>query len=200
MLLDKCPHCNASHVQANQRFRDQFKAGVDNVLWDVVRCQNPTCTKLVLAVLGASGVQKIYPSANFELDESINIAAEIREDFQEAGNCLGADCYKASMVMSRRALQRCLKENGCTQRNLVNAIDHALEHNILRPAFRPIAEEIREYGNLGAHPDDEQLSNVTRENAQQILDFVRLIIHDFYEVPAAAVKLRQGRGGQENSQ
>ncbi len=29
--------------------------------------------------------------------------------------------------------------------------------DIFREAFHPVATEIREYGNLGAHPDDNQL-------------------------------------------
>ncbi len=97
------------------------------------------------------------------------------------------------MVVSRRVLQRCLKEQGCDQRKLVNAIDAAMKQNILRTPFHPIATEIREYGNLGAHPDDDQLANATRGNAQQILEFARLLIHDFYEVPAAASKLKRNR-------
>ena len=97
------------------------------------------------------------------------------------------------MVMSRRALQRCLKEQGCTQHNLVNAIDEAIKQNILRKTFHDVAHEIRQYGNLGAHPDDDQLLNASRENAEQILEFVRIIIHDFYEIPAAVAKLRHKR-------
>ncbi len=95
--------------------------------------------------------------------------------------------------MSRRVLQRCLKEHGCTQHNLVDAIKYAGDQNILRKAFHAVAEEIRQYGNLGAHPDDDQLANANRENTAQVLEFARLIIHDFYEVPAAAGKPRQNR-------
>jgi hypothetical protein len=95
-------------------------------------------------------------------------------------------------------MQRALKEQGCTQNKLVNAIDEAIKGDILRSPFHAIANEIREYGNLGAHPDDDQLQNANRENAQQVLDFVRLLIHDFYEVPAAAMELRKSREGDTN--
>ena len=138
-------------------------------------------------------VKIIYPLGSFDLDSNIRIGQEMRSDFREAGLCLAAGCYKASMVMSRRVLQRSLKEQGCTQRNLVDAIDYAVKEGILRKAFHKVATEIRQYGNLGAHPDDEQLTNVNEKNAKQILDFARLLMHDFYEVPAAAENLRQAR-------
>jgi hypothetical protein len=194
MLIDKCPHCNASHVQTEQRFTEGLSPRASSTWWALLRCQNPQCQRLVLAEITERGeVRILYPIGQFDLDATVPVSQEIRDDFREAGLALGAGCYKASMVMSRRVLQRCLKEQGCTQRNLVDAINHALQQSILRKSFHGVAEEIREYGNLGAHPDDDQLSNAIRENAQQILDFARLFIHEFYEVPAAAARLKQSR-------
>ncbi len=194
MLIEKCPHCEASHVQTQTCSNEVLKTGDNSTFWKVLRCQNPDCQRLILAVTTPESVIKsIYPVGSYELDSTVQIPQEVRDDFREAGLCLGAGCYKASMVMSRRVLQRCLKEQGCDQRKLVHAIDHAIKQNILRNPFHPIATEIREFGNLGAHPDDDQLANATRGNAQQILEFIRLLIHDFYEVPAAASRLEQTR-------
>jgi len=194
MLLKRCPHCATAHVHATERFAEHQEGSDPVVQWRVVRCQNPRCDRLILALVTASGeITRLYPAGTFELPDEAPIAKEIRDDFREAGLCLGAGCYKASMVMSRRALQRCLKEQGSDQHNLVDAIDHAVKTNILRKSFHDLATEIRQYGNLGAHPDDDQLSNATHENAEQILEFVRLLIHEFYEVPAAAAKLKGRR-------
>ncbi len=68
-----------------------------------------------------------------------------------------------------------------------------IANNILRKSFHPLAEEIRQYGNLGAHPDDDQLSNANHDNAHQVLEFARLLIHEFYEIPASAQKLKASR-------
>jgi len=75
----------------------------------------------------------------------------------------------------------------------VDAIDHAMQQGILRKTFHAIATEIRQYGNLGAHPDDDQLQNANKENALQVLEFARLLIHDFYEIPATAARLKKQR-------
>jgi hypothetical protein len=79
------------------------------------------------------------------------------------------------------------------QHNLVDQIDHAVKNNVLRKAFHALAEEVRQYGNLGAHPDDDQLANATRESATHVLAFLELIVREFYEVPAAAANLKAAR-------
>lgn len=197
MLLSECPHCRVSHIQATTRFTDSKEQGVPAVRWSVVRCQNPLCQQLVLVEHDQQGLElRLYPFAGSELDPAVIESVELRDDFREATLCLAAGCYKASLVMSRRVLQRSLKGQGCTQKKLVAAIDYALKEGILREAFRAIATEIREYGNLGAHPDDDQLKNANRESAEKILSFARLLINEFYEIPAAAKRLRENRGGE----
>ena len=197
MLIEKCPHCNASHVQTQVKLREGLKENDTSELWNVVRCQNRRCLLLILAVTNNKDVlQQIYPAGTYEIEPNAKISKAIRDDYREAGLCLGAGCFKASMVMSRRVLQRCLKEQGCNQHKLVDAINHAVEHDILRKAFHPVATEIREYGNLGAHPDDDQLENANKQNAEQVFEFARLLIHEFYEVPAAVERLKMDREGQ----
>lgn len=194
MVLDQCPHCGVRHVQTQGRFSEALFVRDGAVLWHIVRCQNAACQRLVLVQATNTGnVQQVYPFVAYQLDSTADVPADIRDDFREAGVCLGASCYKASLVMSRRVLQRCLHDQGCTQNKLVDAINHAMQNNILRKAFHPLAEEIRQYGNLGAHPDDDQLQNANRESAHQVLEFARLLIHEFYEVPASAVLLKTKR-------
>jgi hypothetical protein len=196
MMIINCPHCGTQHVQTSLLYQSAHTAGKEK--WLVLQCQNNKCAKLVLYRAKAVSTNSeeflgLYPSASYEFPSESGIPTEIREDYREAGACLDVGCYKASLVMSRRALQRCLKEQGCTQKNLADAIEHAVKSNILRKAFHPLAEEIREFGNLSAHPDDEQLQNATRENAKQILDFVALIVEEFYEIPAQAKALKKKR-------
>jgi len=198
MLLDKCPHCNTNHVQTQQMWEERFSNGKpsENKHWLIVRCQNPPCQRLILVRFKEPekiNIEGIFPYGSYELDTSVDIDDEIRNDFREAGLCLSAGCYKASMVMSRRVLQRLLKEQGCTKHRLADAIQEAINNGILRKAFHEIATEIREYGNLGAHPDDDQLSNANTEKAETILSFSRLLIEEFYQIPAAAQKLRKDR-------
>lgn len=194
MILDQCPSCGVHHVQTTIVFTQPFDASNGARLWQVVRCQNASCKKLALVDLQNTGaINRIFPFADYELSPNAPIPAEIRNDFREAGVCLGAGCYRASLVMSRRVLQRCLADQGCAQNRLVDAINAALSGGVLRKAFHPLAEEIRQYGNLGAHPDDDNLTAANQTSAHQVLEFARLLIHEFYEVPASAAALKAVR-------
>jgi len=195
VIIDQCPHCLVRHVQSANAFKQPLSAKDGSVLWALERCQNQECTCLILIQQTNTGtIQQIFPFATYALDSNADISNEIRADFEEAGKCLGAGCFKASLVMSRRVLQRCLKAQGCDDHNLVDAIANSIKNNILRKAFHPLAEEIRQYGNLGAHPDDDQLQNANKTSAEQVLEFARLLIHEFYEVPAKADFLKRNRG------
>ena len=141
MIIDQCPHCGVRHVQTTSRFQEALSAQDGTVFWRLERCQNVICQRLVLVQMTKTGqVQQIYPFATFALDSNAKISREIRDDFDEAGMCLGAGCFKASLVMSRRVLQRCLKDQGCDQNKLVDAINNAIQSGILRKAFHPVIE------------------------------------------------------------
>lgn len=197
VIIEKCPNCKTSYVQTHIEWSGvsgkNYVPGSGRVMWYIHRCQNDTCKSLVMIEKTDDKLTYLFPFGAFHLDTSAPISDSIRKDFEEAGVCLAAGCFKSSLVMSRRALQRCLKEQDCNQRNLVDAIDAAIKNGILRKSFHSLAEEIRQYGNLGAHPDDDQLENVNQEAASQVLEFTRLLIHEFYEIPAAAAQLKANR-------
>lgn len=124
---------------------------------------------------------------------NVGIPEVIRSEFREAATCLDAGCYKAAMTMGRRVLQRVLKDKGCAERNLVDQIKEAEAKDILRACFKGLATEIRQYGNLGAHPDDDQLANCNKDHADLLLQFLKMIIHELYEIPAQAAVLKSRR-------
>ena len=127
MIIDQCPHCGVRHVQAASLFTQTLKDGDGTAFWSDLRCQNHSCKRLVLLEHDARSVPvRFFPFADYELTSSASIPTAVRDDFREAGLCLGAGCYKASLVMSRRVLQRCLADQGCNQNKLVDAINAAL--------------------------------------------------------------------------
>lgn len=50
-----------------------------------------------------------------------------------AGRGIVVECYRSSMVMSRRVLQQILNEQGCKKHKLVDATDEAMDTGVLRP-------------------------------------------------------------------
>ena len=179
MIIEKCPNCKASHVQTHMEWAGlsglhSLPGGKGRVIWNIHKCQNDKCNGLILIVETDQKTTHLFPLGEFELDATTDIPDLIRDDFREAGLCLTAGCFKASLVMSRRALQRCLKAQGCVQRNLADAIGAGINNDILRKAFH-------------------DLENANQKTASQVLEFTRLLIHEFYEIPAAAAQLKANR-------
>ena len=205
MIVERCPHCGTRHVDASVIWQSVLPA--EDEQWWVVACNNAKCRRVILVTTDRAGTQprRQFPGGRYEIDEHIPVGAEIRSEFREAATCLGAGCYRASLVMSRRALQRILKEQGCPQRNLggdEGALEHAIASGILRKPLHALAREIKEYGNLGAHPDDEQLESADHESAAHVLRFLDLIVGELYEVPDVAQQLTRKRtqGGDPSGQ
>lgn len=203
MILDECPYCAVRRIESTHvASGGNLVARKNTYLWEIWRCNG--CGNLLLmrrqiSSAGPLAPKRIYPARCYELDSSLPVLQQIRDEYAEAGRDLDVESYRSSMVMGRRVLQRLLKEQGCDQNRLVDQIKYAVDENILRQAFHSLAEEIRQYGNLGAHPDDDQLENCTRGNAETLLNFVCLLVEEFYALPAKAAALKSQRKGQDNS-
>ncbi len=162
--------------------------------WYVLTCNNPKCNRIVFAELDSTGkVVKMYPIGSHDLEPTLPISDEIRKEYREAGTDLDSGCFLSSMTMSRRILQRCLKDHGCDQRNLNEQIDAGKTSGVIPKRYYKIADEIRKYGNIGAHPDDDAMQLATKENAACLFGFAKMIIEEFYVLPAEAEKLTQQR-------
>lgn len=99
-------------MQTQRQFADSLSPQAGTVSWAVERCQNPAYERLVLVELTNQGeIQQVCPLAAHDLDSTASIPAEIQDDFRVAGLCLGAGCFKASLVMSRR-IHQCEGEYG----------------------------------------------------------------------------------------
>ena len=191
-LIEKCPHCGAKHVDTSSP-AVATGPGQPGIEWRILVCNNPECRKMVLAEHDNGKFVRIYPAGSFDIDEKLRISQAVRREFKEAGQCLVAGCFLASMTMSRRVLQRCLKEHGFDQRQLADQIDAAKLNGTIPKRYHSLADEIRVFGNIGAHPDEDQAINANRENAEQILGFLELLIEEFYVLPQKAERLRHQR-------
>jgi len=85
----------------------------------------------------------------------------IQQDVQEAERCHFAQCYKASVVMCRRALQLGLIEKGISDTRLKTMIQNASDKGILTGRNVALAESIKDFGDGGAHRPE----NITAQDA-----------------------------------
>lgn len=199
MRLDECPHCGTKHVEASQLYQETAGgAAKPTIWWRIVRCHHRECEKLVLVfvemISGGERIHGHYPAGKTELDSTVTtIPQAIRDEYGEAGKCLSIGCYLSSMTMSRRVLQRCLLFKNHDERQLFDQINAAKAAGTIPTAYHDLADEIREFGNIGAHPKDDKSHLVTAENAKHLLGFVALLIEEFFMIPARLSALRSKR-------
>ncbi|PKB64111.1 MAG: hypothetical protein BZY80_03825 [SAR202 cluster bacterium Io17-Chloro-G2] len=118
------------------------------------------------------------PSTNLSPD----IPDEVALAFAEAVSALHAHYPRASAVMARRTLEAVTVEQGETTGVLATRLRKLAESNLLEPTLADWATEVRLVGNIGGHFDP--ISDVSTEDAQQLISFTRVLLRYLYELPA----------------
>ena len=128
-----------------------------------------------------------------------SVPSSVAEDYVEAIKCFDICANRASVVMCRRALQSSVIEKGAKKDRLVNQIDELYDSQIITKDIRDWAHEIRLTGNIGAHPDEDGLEDVTPENAEELLKFMEEYLNYVYIMPAkvAAKRARKKKKVEE---
>jgi Domain of unknown function (DUF4145) len=117
-----------------------------------------------------------------------HIPDNIKTAFEEAVICLSVSCYNASVAMFRLCLDLATKsllpeenENGLNKRHrelLKPRLDWLFENNKLAIELKDFSDCIREDGNDAAHD-----GNLTKAEAEDILDFTTLLLERLYTTP-----------------
>lgn len=127
-----------------------------------------------------------WPLPNMNL--SSDIPKEIAGAFSEAAAALLADCPRASAVMARRTIEAIAVDKGEKTGPLAHRLAKLGSEGILHPALIEWTKEVRLIGNQGAHFD--LIDTVSKEDAQQLLDFIRELLKFLYELPAELYRRR----------
>lgn len=137
-------------------------------------------------------LKSVFPSLEPIVDE--RVPRGIAEDFVEAGRCFNIGAFKASVVMSRRTIQKmCLNLGANKGEKLHKQINQLKQEGKLHSDLADIATEIRFLGNGGAHPIDDELDEITNEDAREILDFTAELLDDLYVRPQKVLAMKMKR-------
>lgn len=79
-------------------------------------------------------------------------------DYEEALSCLVHKDWKASAVMSRRAIQGALLKLGLPDESPSRMIQEAYKKQLLTEQQRNLASSVTFFGNKGAHPEDSEIN------------------------------------------
>ncbi len=122
-----------------------------------------------------------------------DLPLNIEYDVVEAQICQLIQAYKSCVVMCRRALEQICDDKGANGGNLKDKIKSLYDNRLISPDLFDAFNEIRYFGNYGAHPKDDLLSGVDQSNAQSVLEVTIHVAQHVYEMPAKVRKLKQIR-------
>jgi len=91
--------------------------------------------------------------------------------------------------MARRTLEAITVDKGETQGVLADRLKNLAAKGVLQPTLADWAKEVRLVVNVGAHFDP--IKQISKEDAQQLISFIRELLRYLYEMPADLARRRQ---------
>jgi hypothetical protein len=136
----------------------------------------------------------VWPKAMARAPLFPDVRKEFAEDYGEACRVL-ADSPKASAALSRRCLQRLLRERaGTKSKDLADQIDEVLKAGSLPSHLASAIDSVRQIGNFAAHPikstNTGEIMDVEPGEAEWLLDTLEGLF-DFYFVQPAILQRKR---------
>lgn len=167
--------------------------------WLVARCPTHLC-KLSFVIYDKLNdrIKRVYPLPSFDPGNFHKaIPSKVREDLAEADRCLHADAYKGAVSMNRRAIQRIvldkIKDSSIKKKKLWEQINELFKAGFITKHLKETADEIRHFGNFGAHPSDDELDNTTYDDAKMVDSLTWDLVRTIYVTPYQTEQLKSKR-------
>jgi|RhiMetdeSRZDD1v2_1073273.scaffolds.fasta_scaffold19386_5 Domain of unknown function (DUF4145) len=204
-ISTECPHCGdtVALIPAHKPIN------TSNHSYFVALCPNHKrrFCKPIFAVYQPLNdyIEERYPIPTFDAARMNKAIPEaIREDYAEGARCLYVDSNKAVVVMCRRVLEAVASDKLGTKAKdaksntlkLHALIDLLHAEGFITKDLKETAHEIRQFGNYGAHVQDDGLDKVRREEAKNAREVTWQFLYSIYVAPAKTEELRKARRGK----
>lgn len=200
-INQKCGFCN---MPVNfKRISDAFSCG-ENVEYYAAKEEYfsalfncPNCGKQNLIILGrrrvSSGYSYYYKTQfpKYSPDRMDDVPKEIESDRYEAWESYYNECFKASAIMARSALQRAVRILEAKGRSLYEEIEDLKNGGVITKQLADFAHEVRITGNDIAHPED--ITTVDQKEVEESLDFLDGFLETVFVLPAIAERRKRDR-------
>ena len=185
----RCPKCSKEGAFGG--------AGVDDVAWSneqakvgIRRCPNTECHEGIFVESDAQQqLTKTYPAEILDFDDS-NLPGPISASLQEAIQCHGIQCFKATAIMVRRTLEELCADKKAEGKNLQERIS-ALSSTILVPAeLLQAAQDIRLLGNDAAHLEARVYDEIGEEEVEVAIELTKELLKAVYQYGSLVDRLK----------
>jgi len=156
-----------------------------NTMWWIGICNY--CKEPVLV---CNNGDIVYPNPSPSPTDE-RIPEPIKQDLNEAKICFSIKAYRACAVMARRAMQTACIDKGSKKDKLVDQLQELALNGTITKDLNEWANVVRWVGNDAAHPNKE---NISKEDAEDILNLAEQFLHVIYVAPAIAKEQRNKRG------
>ena len=166
----------------------------------IAQCDNSKCGRTFYAKVEYTGsegslgetklhfdVVETYPKYVPTKHESI--PENVWSDYLESCKSFDVKAFKATVIMCRRMLQNVCHDRGAKNKNakgewisLRNQIKEAFPEKEY-PLIHSIAEKVKYFGDYGAHPQDDNIDDVSEDVSKKIVDFSYRILEIVYVNP-----------------
>lgn len=204
-----CPHCDTkAHLEMVHNDFHLARNG-DQYNYIIFRCK--PCTRLSVRVFRSienpysPDRQLLTPDewiAEFPAKETMPGEAftesapdDVMTDYTEGLICLANNADRAAVAMFRRAIQNAMINLGANTKK--DLIDQIKEVESLTNDIKDWAQNIRIFGNWGAHPQKDKLKEVDHELALEVKDFVDQFINYVYVMPNRVATARSKHANKE---
>jgi hypothetical protein len=107
-----------------------------------------------------------------------NVPLGIAQDVEEAGRAHFMQCYKASVVMCRRAMQMGLIEKGIPDGSLLGMLSKAKGEGVIKDeAVYGMAFAVKGYGDAGAH----HIEDITDTEVVSVILVTTLLLNELFK-------------------
>jgi hypothetical protein len=190
-----CPHCGVMvDLKPQKDLASPHSIRHESFL--ICQCPRKPCREIVFVVFDTlnNHIQAAYPYSSTSAEQyPKSIPPKIREDMAEAVRCFSVNAYRSVVVMCRRVLQRIASDHQITGGDIKSQTNRMFEAGLITKNLKDAAHEIRHFGGFGAHPQDDDLDNVTRDDALGIWRQVNQFVNNLYVMPAENAELQKRR-------
>jgi len=139
-------------------------------------CTNPT-------YIDTMGNQ--YPGEPFGKDVKHIKPKEVTDLYKESRECMKVHAYTASVMCSRKILMNIAVDKSAKEGlRYEQYVDYLAEKGYVPPNSKEWVDTIRKKGNEANH----EIKTMTRKDAEQLINFVEMILRFIYEFPASFKK------------
>jgi predicted transcriptional regulator len=93
--------------------------------------------------------------------------------------------------MCRRAFQNIARDWGIKARDISEAIKEMRDEGIITESLARAAQQIRQFGAYGAHPQDDLLDDVNKDIATTIIELMNQFTLHIYVMPSKVGELEK---------